>query len=201
VADPIVRTGEKTDSVSFPDPKFSVLRPSGNRKRISFRVCLAQPPDLPAGKYVGVISLDGPQGVDSAAVTVTGNAKDGTGFYLAAGLTGLFAFLVLAYKGTSDERATRMAAVAQLPDKNPDGTPNADKRNAARWWLAASALKSPGWWAPTLVAIAAAVGVLVAAYTDNPAWGENGKVSSAIALIGTGLAAVGAKAIFTSGNR
>ncbi len=50
VADEIVRSGETTDSVSFPDPKFSALKLSGNRKRITFRACLDPPEDLPAGK-------------------------------------------------------------------------------------------------------------------------------------------------------
>ena len=204
VADPIVRTGEKTDSVSFPEPQFSVVRPSGNRKRLSFRVCLAPPSDLPAGKYVGTIALQGPPGVESATVTITANAKDGKSFWIAAAATAVIAFLVLLYKGTSDARATRIAAAAALPDGTADEKKTkADKEEKALSWprAAGRCLTDPSWYAPTLAALGATFGVLWAAYTDNPAWGESGLLTSAIALIGTGLAAVGAKAIFTPAGR
>jgi hypothetical protein len=204
VADPIVRTGEKTDSVSFPEPEFSLVKPSGNRKRLSFRVCLAPPSDLPAGKYVGTIALEGPPGVDSATVTITANAKDGQGFWIAAVATAVLAFLVLFYKGAGDTRATRMTAAAALPDESDDEkAAKAKKEDEALSWARAAwrCLIDPSWYAPTLAAIGATFGVLWAAYTDNPAWGESGLLTSAIALIGTGLAAVGAKAIFTPAGK
>lgn len=206
VADPIVRTGETTESVSFPDPRYSALRVSGNRKRISFRVCFDPPKDLPAGKYTGQVVLEGPPGVDSADVTVTLNAKDGLGFWIGMVATGLLAFLVLLYKGASDERATRMAAAEKLPDTLDDGTPNQAKTkaktDATRWLSAAWAcIWNPGWAFPTLFAVGAAFGVLFAAYANNPSWGESGFLSSVAALIGTGLAAVGARAILTPSGK
>lgn len=206
VADPIVRTGETTESVSFPDPKYSVLRVSGNRKRISFRVCLDPPEDLPAGKYSGQVTLEGPPGVESAAVTITLNAKDGSGFRIGMAVTGLLAFLVLLYKGAGDERARRTEAAEKLPNELADGSPNQAKTNAktdAASWLRAggACLWNPGWLFPTLFAVGGAFGALLAAYTNNPSWGESGLLSSVAALVGTGLAAVGARAIFTPSGK
>lgn len=192
--DPFVRTNEKTETVSFPDATFSKLAVSGNRKRISFKMCVDPPNDLPAGKYLTTVMLDGPRGMSTPTMTVTLNGKDGHGFILAAAATALLAFFVLLYKAASDKRATRLAEAK----KKPANEQAAAIEKAENWPKAAwSCIVDWGWMVPTLASIAAAFGLLWAAYEGNPAWGEAGFVSSAIALIGAGLAAVGAKAIFT----
>lgn len=204
VADQMLRSGDKTDSVAFPEPTFGEIRPSGNGKRLSFRVCIQPPAELPAGRYVGILTLEGPPGVEPASVTLTVNAKDGTGFRLAAIVAGVLAFFVLLYKGASDERARRLRQLeaAKVPEKIGE-EPNQQYVQARRWGSAAGArLSDPGWLGPTIAAIASTFGVLAAAYANNPAWGETGLLASAIALIGTALAAVGAKELFTaSGSR
>jgi hypothetical protein len=197
VAEPFITTSETGETVSFSEPMFSELTVSGNRKRITFEMCIDPPNDLPAGKYTSTVMLEGPPPTESAVMTVTLNAKDGHGFILAAALTAVLAFLILLYKGAGEKRTVRLAEAAKETDS--------EKRKAAvaaaeRWWNPTKAcLRDPGWLVPTLASIAAAFALLWAAYDSNPAWGEGGIVTSAIALIGTGLAAVGAKAIFTQG--
>ena len=48
------------ETVDFPDLEFTTLDVSPNRQRISFRVCLNPSKHLPAGRYSGAVSLDGP---------------------------------------------------------------------------------------------------------------------------------------------
>jgi len=205
VADPIVRVGATTDSASFPEPRFSVLRVSRNRKTLTFRVCLAPAKNLPAGKYTGTITLEGPPGVESTGVTVTANAKDGFIFWGAAILMAALALLILLYKGANDERARLKAEAEAMPDES-DGKPTTAKTaklNAAKKWKAPAltTVKDPGWVFPTVFAIVAAFGVLWGTYDANPSWGEAGRLSSAFAVIGTGLAAIGAKTVLTPSGK
>lgn len=197
VAEPFITTSETGETVTFSEPRFSELTVSGNRKRITFEMCIDPPNDLPAGKYTSTVMLEGPPPTESAVMTVTLNAKDGHGFVVAAALTAVLAFLILLYKGAGEKRTVRLAEAEKETD--------AEQRKAAvaaaeRWWdPIKGCLLDLGWLVPTLASIAAAFTLLWAAYDSNPAWGEGGIVTSAIALVGTGLAAVGAKAIFTQG--
>jgi hypothetical protein len=207
VADPIVRAGEATDSASFPEPTFSTLRLSGNHKTISFRVCLDPDNSLPAGKYVGTISLEGPPGIDSSTMTITANAKDGGIFWLSSILSLVLAFFVLLYKATKDERVRRTAEVEKenaitdglerTPDQKKAELKNqfkqANKYLPAAW----ASVKDFGWLFPTFFALGGAFGSLWGIYVANPAWGEGGPLTSAIAVIGAALAAIGAKTILT----
>ena len=189
-ADTFNRTGNETaESVTFPEPTFSALKTSGNRQRIRFTICLTPPKDLPAGTYTGLVTLDGPAGVEGATIPITVNAKTEWLFWAGFFVTLGFAFSVLFYKGASDRRA----ATIEKADVRSD----AEKEEAERWGPAVQATrKDLGWWAPTLFAILATGGTLFALYDSNPAWGADG-FSSVAALIGAGLAAVGAKAIFS----
>ena len=67
VPDQMLRTGEKTDSVAFPRPRWGDIRTSRNGRQLSFRVCLQPPQNLPAGQYVSIITLEGPPGVESGS--------------------------------------------------------------------------------------------------------------------------------------
>jgi hypothetical protein len=196
VAEPFVNTSETGETVTFPEPTFSKLEVSGNRKRITFKMCVNPPNDLPAGKYTSTVMLEGPPPTEAAVMTVTLNAKDGHGFILAAAFTALLAFLVLLYKSAGERRAVAIAAAEK---KTEDRT---QAMRAAEGWKdpICRCLHDLGWWVPTLASIGAAFALLYAAYDSNPAWGEGGLVTNAIALVGTGLAAVGAKAVFTQSS-
>lgn len=203
VADPILRVGDTTDSAAFPEPSFSALRVSQDRKTIRFRVCLDPTNDLRAGKYVGTISLEGPPGVDASTVTVTANAKDGGVFTWSAIISLLLAFFIMLYKGANEERVRLKAEAEKLPETDDaekqtkaSALTTADKYFPAAW----STLKDPRWLIPTLFAVGAAGGALWGIYDANPAWGEAGPITSAFAIIGAALAAIGAKAIFEGGK-
>lgn len=191
VADPVTRTTSDTaETVIFREPGFSSLRPSGNRERLRFDVCLEPPATLPAGKYTGLVAVEGPPGVESTAVTFTANAKNGGAFVLGLVLALGFAFLVLLYRSADEVRA---ASIEAAKDRC-----HTDQEKAKRWTPAVwTNLKDLGWWAPTLFALGAAFGTLVALYDSDPAWGESG-LTSVATLIGAGLAAVGAQAVFAS---
>jgi hypothetical protein len=188
-ADPLVRTGNtNAETVDFPDLRFSALQVSANRERISFRVCLTPTEDLPAGKYTGAITLDGPTGVEGATITVTANAKNGLLFWCGAFLTLALAYLVLLYKAAADTRGHRI-------DAAENGTEEA-KKQAAKWSPAFRAnFMDVGFLFRSLLTLGATFGALYALWEANPAWGEGGTVASLIALVGVGVAAVGARAI------
>lgn len=194
MAEPFISSSETGDTITFSEPTFSKLDVSGNRKRITFKMCIDPPNSLPAGKYASTVILEGTPPVEAAVMTITLNAKDGGGFVAAALLTAVFAFLVLLYKGASEKRTLLLAAAQKKPEAQRDEA----VRDAEGWRdPICRCLRDLGWLVPTLAAVVSAFALLYAAYDANPAWGEGGFVTNAIALVGTGLAAVGAKAVFT----
>jgi hypothetical protein len=195
VAEPFVSASETGDTNSFEEPRFSHLRVSGNRKRITFEMCVDAPNDTPAGKYVSTVQVEGPPSVEAAVMTVTVNGKDGGGFWLATGIAAFLAFCVLLYKGAGEKRAL---AIVRAQTK-PAGEQRDEAVKTAERWLCAlkRCVFDLGWWVPSIAALASAFALLLAAYTANPAWGEGGLVTNVVALTGTGLAAIGAKSVFT----
>jgi hypothetical protein len=190
VADPMVRTGdENAETVLFEDPMFSPLQFSGNNERITFRVCLDPPKDVAAGSYAGIITLDGPAGVEATAVTLIANVKDGSLFGAGLALTAVGAMFLLFYK----EAARRRTAAIQAA-----GTDRDERKEAERWGPHCRDALDFGWFVGTAVAIAAMFGVLYALWENNPSWGDAGFVGSVVALIGAGMAAIGAKEIFST---
>ena len=193
VADTILRTGnDKTETVLFPEPEFSAPRISGNRKRISFDVCLDPPANLSAGRYSGLVTLEGPTGVESTAVTVTVNAKNGDLFLVGIVVTTLLALAILFYKEAGAKRTAAQAAAGD------DAT---EKQEAEKWGPQLfRTLIDVGWWVPTLFALGAMIGALLALWDNNPSWGDSG-INSVAALIGAGMAAIGAREIFIPRSR
>jgi hypothetical protein len=194
LAEPFANTSETGETVTFSEPTFSKPELSGNGKRATFTMCVDAPNDLPAGKYTTTVLLEGPPPTEPAVMTVTLNAKDGHGFILAAALTALLSFLILLYKSAGEKRTLLLAEAEKVPEGERDDAVKKARRWRGPIW---ECLKDLGWWVPTVAAVVSAFAVLYAAYAANPAWGEGGIVTSAIALIGTGLAAVGAKTVFT----
>jgi hypothetical protein len=75
-ADPLIRTGDdKLETVSFPEPVFIPPRLLSGGRRLDFGLCL-DPSNLPAGRYTGLINIDGPRGVEGSTVSISVNAKD-----------------------------------------------------------------------------------------------------------------------------
>jgi hypothetical protein len=70
----IERAADKLESVDFPDPTFTAPRISTNRKQISFDMCLNAKGVSP-GKYVGNVTVSGPDGLGEARVGITANLK------------------------------------------------------------------------------------------------------------------------------
>jgi len=197
VAEPFSNTSETGETVTFSEPTFTKPTISGNAKRATFTMCVDAPNDLPAGKYTTTVLLEGPPSTEPAVMTVTLNAKDGHGFILAAGIAALISFLVLLYKAAGERRALLLTeAEKEDEDKREEAMEEAREWGRSIW----SCICDLGWWVPTVAAVVSAFAVLYAAYAANPAWGEGGIITSAIALIGTGLAAVGAKTVFTQGT-
>jgi uncharacterized protein YpmB len=198
VAEPFTKVHETAEAAAITDVEFSKLNVSGDGKRITFYMCVDPPNNLDAGKYTSVVTLEGPRGVNPATMTITLNGKDGGGFLIALIVTAVLSFLVLLYKGASEMRAAAIAAAKKETDANKRKTA---VENADKWWgHVGKCVTSPGWLVPTFAAIGAAFAILWAAYDGNPAWGESGPVTSGLALLGAGLAAIGAKTIFTPGG-
>ena len=196
VAEPFANSSETGETVTFEEPSFSKPKISGNRKRLTFTMCVDAPNDLPAGRYTTSVLLEGPPSVEPAVMTVTLNAKNGgIFFWLSLGTAALAAFILL-YKSAGEKRNRRIAEAKE----RPEGERKAAVKKAKSWRdPLGECLGDLGWWVPTAAAVGGAFTALYAAYAANPAWGEGGVVPSAIALIGTGLAAIGAKSVFTQG--
>ncbi len=86
----IERAGEQLESVDFPNPTFSQPHIQPGRKEIKFTICL-NAAGAPAGKYVGNVTLAGPEGLGAAQVGITANLK---GSWVAWGLGALAAMLI-----------------------------------------------------------------------------------------------------------
>jgi hypothetical protein len=189
----ITRTGEPTaETETFPEPTFTKPTVSGgDRTRIRFRVCLAPTSKLPPGQYTGLVTLDGPRGLEGTSVTVTANAKAKWLFWVGVAASILLASLVLFYKGVADWRTANIEAASTENEKT-----------AARRWAPAAGdtVRDLGWWAPTIFALGAMFGILYGIWANDPSWGQSG-LGSALALIGAGVGAVGAKTIFTPSSR
>lgn len=194
VAEPFANSSETGETVTFPEPEFSEPVLSGSGKRITFTMCVDPPNDLPAGKYTSTVRLEGPPPIEGAVMTITLNGKDGHGFVIAAIITALVSFFVLLYKGAAERRPLMLKAAEK---KTGDERDKAIRE--AQGWIAPikNCITDLGWLVPTVALLVTAFGLLYAVYAKNPAWGEGGLISSVIALVGTGLAAVGAKAVFT----
>jgi hypothetical protein len=136
------------------------------------------PGSIPAGKYVGSITLSGPPGLSAASVALTVNAKTATWFYVGLGFSLFAAFVLLVVKDAAAFRSKTKPTPKWVPSFTH---PIAD----------------PIWWVTTVVALVTAFGTLWAVYASNPAWGS-GEFSDVTALIGAAFAAVGGHTIIST---
>jgi hypothetical protein len=171
----ISRTGDNLESTDFPDPTFTQPRISEDRKSVTFTICL-NATGIDAGKYVGSVTAAGPPGLAPGTINLTVNAKEGSLFLIGAIVTFVLCLLLLLAKDA--------AAHFKKPGDN--------------WW---EALRLPlvdlRWWGATLVALGAAFGALYLAYANDPVWGANG-LGAVIALIGSGVTAIGGKSVLSA---
>jgi hypothetical protein len=168
------RTGNTLESAEFRDPTFSHAYISEDRRSISFAACL-NPAGISPGKYVGFITVSGPEGLGSASIGLTANAKDGLLFYVSsvAAIVAAFALLVL-----------------------KDAAPAKDANN--KWKEAfGQPLTNPLWWAATVIALFSTFGSVYTIYANDPAWGASG-FASLVSLVGAATAAVGGHTILTT---
>jgi hypothetical protein len=169
------RIGEKINSRFADPPTFSTPRILQEGTLIAFSMCV-DANELDAGAYVGQIIVGGPPGVQSTNVAVTVNAKNATLFVWGSILAALAAFLLLLFRSANESF-------------------NADKSTSGRGLKAGRATLTTlgdllGFWAPTVIAIGAAVVAMAQVYDGDVAWGANW-ISSFLALAGTAISAAG----------
>jgi hypothetical protein len=168
------RTGNTLETDEFPDPTFSPAYISDDRRSISFAMCL-NPAGVSAGQYVGSITVSGPEGMGSASIGLTVNAKDG-GLFWVSGFVALAATLALLV-------LKDMAAA---------------KTNSNKWGdTLNAAFGNPLWYGATAITLVAAFGTLYNVYANDPSWGASG-FSGLESLVGTATAAVGGHTILTA---
>jgi hypothetical protein len=168
------RASTTLETVDFKDPTYSEPRISADRRKITFNVCL-DPAGLDAGKYVGTVTVSGPEGLSDASVGITANLKESDWFWRGSIAAGLIAFLLLLFKGTSSK-----------------------KKESENWRAAfVECIADPVWWVSSAIALGAAFGALWRVYVEDPAWGATG-LGAALALVGTAFAAVGGQALLSS---
>jgi hypothetical protein len=184
-ADPLIRTGDdKLETVSFPEPVFIPPRLLSGGRRLDFGICL-DPSSLPAGRYTGLINIDGPTGVEGATVAISANAKDAAWFWRGAVIAFLAALATLLFKGAADKRL-------ELAEPPTEGEPNPPR---PKWREAfAKALGDLQFIFTSLVALGTAFAALYTAYANEPSWGADG-VASVFTLVVTAFAAVGGQSL------
>lgn len=184
-ADPLVRTsGEALETVSFPEPSFTRPQLVNGRSRVRFTLCL-DPRDLPAGKYTGLVNIQGPRNITATTMAVTANVKDATLFWVGTAAALVVALLTLLFKGAADQRAL-------LRDAPTEAEPNPPWPSWSRGLR--GALGDPQFMFTSLVAIAAAFGALYTLYANDASWGASG-LSSVFALLVAAFAAVGGQTL------
>lgn len=150
----IERADDKLESVDFPDPTFTVPRIAADRRHITFTICLNAAGVSP-GKYVGSVTVAGPEGLGEARVGITANLKARWRVWLSS------AFLAMALS----------AAALIFKDWTKD-----PKLLTKGWWfktigtlvvtfgaLAGVYVNDPTWGASTLAAGIALIGTALAA--------------------------------------
>jgi len=174
------RTDNTLETAEFPDPTFSRPHISNDRRSISFAICL-NPAGVSAGKYAGTVTISGPEGLGSAVILLTVNAKAFQALYWVAAL--LVAFLLVVVKDGARIKK-------EYDDK---------KTENVTWWKSVwrPVLTDPIWWATTLVSLGVVAGTLWKIYATDPSWGANG-LGSLVALVGAAAAAVGGHAVISS---
>jgi hypothetical protein len=166
------RNGTGLSTAYLPEPTFSTPRILEQGKLVAFTLC-EDVSNVSAGSYVGQIIVGGPPGVEPATVAVTLNAKDAWLFDVGLGLAIILAFALLFLRGVK-VNVDKPAVGATPPGR-----------------AAVATLKDPlGFWAPTAIAIGAAVAAMLQVYDANASWGAD-TVASLLALGGTAIAAAG----------
>lgn len=171
------RTGSTLETAEFPEPTFSPAYISHDRRSISFAVCL-NPVGIAAGKYVGSITVSGPEGLGSTAVNVTVNAKK------KQTLAWLIALIAAGWLLLMKDTAAAKNVNAKLTWRRAFQVP----------------LSSPLWWTATVITLGAAFAALVNIYSSDPAWGASG-FASLVSSVGAATAAIGGHAILTMGSK
>lgn len=167
------RTGPGLTTQYLPEPEFSKPRILQHGTLIAFTLCV-DASHIDAGSYVGQVIVGGPAGVQPATVAITLNAKDETKFIVGMVLAGIIAFGLLFFHGVKVRR-----------DKQPAGTTNPVTKA-----LGETVTDIVGFWAPTVIAIGAALVAMLQVYDSSVSWGAD-STSSLIALGGTAISAAG----------
>jgi hypothetical protein len=184
-ADPLIRTSDdKLETVSFPEPVFIPPRLLSGGRRLDFGICL-DPSNLPAGRYTGLINIEGPAGVEGTTVAISANAKDAAWFWRGAVIAFLAALTTLLFKGAADKRL-------ELATPPTDEQPNPPR---PKWRTAfGKALGDLQFVFTSVIALGTAFAALYTAYANDPSWGADG-VASVFSLVVTAFAAVGGQSL------
>jgi hypothetical protein len=166
------RTGPGLTTQYLPEPVFSPPRILQHGTLIAFTLCV-DASHVDAGSYVGQVIVGGPTGVQPATIAVTLNAKDEVKFIVGLVLAGLIAVLLLFLRSVKVHMEKLDASKQTL--KNAIGPTLKD---------------ALGFWAPTIIAVGAALVAMFQIYDSNVSWGAD-TTSSLIALGGTAISAAG----------
>jgi hypothetical protein len=202
------RTGDTLESTDFPTPTFTDPKIRADGKTIIFSACL-NPDDSDAGKYVGFLELNGPDGVSAASINIAVNLKEDALFWPGVFVALAGAVFLLLVKDAAVVQPGVAKAAVEAARKKADaakGTADADKEEKAaqkaagspHWFKALLVpLRDLRWWAATSVAVVSAFGVMYAAYSNDPAWGATG-LSAVASLIAMAFGAIGGQTILRS---
>jgi hypothetical protein len=92
------RAGAELESVDFTDPTFTTPVITRDRRHIEFTICLSAA-GLKAGKYVGSVTVSGPEGLGEGRVGITANLKAKLEIFIPGALVALaIAFGALYWK-------------------------------------------------------------------------------------------------------
>ena len=201
-----LRTSNNLRTTAAPLPTFTEPEIAPTRDRVTFTVCLSGS-GLPAGSYVGNVTVDGPKGFGPASISITENAANAT-LALAGGagsLIAAFAFLLL--RGAASRQAAAQTAHAQSVAAAAEANNQQQldqlhqqppKPRLSQYF--GEVVSDLNWWITTIVALGLATGTIIGLYFANPAWGAS-TWGSIAALVGPVFSAVGVQSVITSLGR
>jgi len=208
----LISQGDTTTTVSSRPITFTEPKLNPRRDLITFTICLTGE-GLSAGHYTGAITVEGPDGIGPANLTINANAKDGTLFKITLAIAGILVFVLLVWRGATTvqtDQAKQVAATvrdATVAGGTITGLSSAQTLQdtatksvgaRARWNLKGAVLTDPFFWLSTLISAAFALAAAFTIYSQNTAWGSDPAVD-AFAVASAVLAAAGFRSLLASG--
>lgn len=173
------RTDSTLETVLFPKARYTEPVIKQNRHLITFTACIDSA-DLPAGSFIGTMTLSGPNGLEPATVNVAVNMRDGGRFRLGLTVALLAALGLMVFQRARELKEEAKQANTEL-----------------RWVPALGRTFNFGFVVESLIGLTTGALAAGGVYAQDVAWGDD-TFPSLVSLAGTTLAAAGVQSFIAT---